>query len=392
MQFAEELVLATSLDSFLVQEKQSVHSLFKEYYQFLKENGFKRVTEIEYNVDKPGTKSFLRAARLHPNTKFYLVNRILPGQKRKFAQVPTKLVNPKKTPEDDFFFEFENVTGQKVSGKSILTSFADEPDWGMDHELWPIQEYGYGEIPYGKPEGEASKAAFHMQFQNEGILIRKFVPGISDGMVKERVELFSRLSKLAFEKGHPYWGYRFSSWAAHYIQDLSQPYHSKALPTESTKYYLSFLFKSAEEKKQFVKDTTQLLTNRHFLYEDFISNALEKSYTTKDTLYSTLVSYLRDGDATYTKIKTPIELIEKIGSDSYGHAKQLDESITETFGPKLTLDPKYELDKDYTLNMTQIVNSLDKEKKDLILEEAGQDFLQTGISSRTIILLNVPKK
>jgi hypothetical protein len=49
-----------------------------------------------------------------------------------------------------------------------------------------------------------------------------------------RVHQFLGLAELAFRTGHPYWGWRFTGNAAHYVQDLTQPYHASLLPGVST--------------------------------------------------------------------------------------------------------------------------------------------------------------
>lgn len=70
---------------------------------------------------------------------------------------------------------------------------------------------GMAEQPYRKAE-EGSKAPFHMQFQNENWILSLFAPEVvKGGMILDRIELFSRLSKLARKTGRDYWKYRFAA-------------------------------------------------------------------------------------------------------------------------------------------------------------------------------------
>jgi len=183
-----------------------------------------------------------------------------------------------------FTFNFEKVKGKKVTIRSILITFVDEPDWGMDNELWGFKEYGYG-----KPRGTSSQAPFHVQYLHEKLMVKTFAAEILEGMVLDRIELFYALTKLAYKTGHKYWAYRFTAWSTHYLQDLCQPYHSNAVPSANFWYYTKLIF--SFNIKKIKKETTQLVANRHFLYEDFVAHCLEKSYLINKSLYKQLASF-----------------------------------------------------------------------------------------------------
>lgn len=124
----------------------------------------------------------------------------------------------------------ETTRFETVAAEEILCTFADEPDWGMDQDLFPIEAYGYGNPPFGSPTGKSSQAAFHMAFLHGPPVLRLLFPNLGTSFMAERVEAFIALSRLAFEKGIKYWGWRFSAWAMHYLQDLTQPYHASPFP------------------------------------------------------------------------------------------------------------------------------------------------------------------
>ena len=118
---------------------------------------------------------------------------------------------------------------QMKIGEAFAT-FSDEPDWGMDQELYTVEGYPYGQAPFGIETGLSSQAAFHMAFLHENPLLTKLFPDLRISFSEQRAQLFLELARFAMKKGAPYWGWRFAAWAAHYLQDLTQPYHARALP------------------------------------------------------------------------------------------------------------------------------------------------------------------
>jgi hypothetical protein len=50
------------------------------------------------------------------------------------------------------------------------------------------------------------------------------------GIAPYRAGLYAQLAAGALRTGHPYWGYRFLAWSIHYIQDVTQPWHTIFLP------------------------------------------------------------------------------------------------------------------------------------------------------------------
>ncbi len=124
----------------------------------------------------------------------------------------------------------ETTRLETVEAGEILCTFADEPDWGMDQDLFSVEAYGYGNPPFGSPTGKSSQAAFHMAFLHGPPVLRLLLPHLGTSFMAERVEAFIALSRLAFEKDVKYWGWRFAAWAVHYLQDLTQPYHASPFP------------------------------------------------------------------------------------------------------------------------------------------------------------------
>ncbi len=136
----------------------------------------------------------------------------------------------------------EGEIGEKVKASDILINYSDEPDWDLDTnlDLNKIQALTGGSQGYR-----------HMYFSVFGGLLKA-------GVAPQRANHFFEMSKIAFEKGDNYWGFRFAARTLHYLEDVSQPYHTYPAP-------LDVLFKKFFN----VKKLTVLVTNAHYGYEDF---------------------------------------------------------------------------------------------------------------------------
>lgn len=395
LSFLDQEVATEELEDFIKKEKEGLYQVFKEYYEWLNTYHPHRFhpnyLKNPFDVSNPNLQSFLKAARLNPKAKFYLVNRILPGQKPKYKVVPVEIVYPYYK-DQGFFYQFEDVKNQEVTLRSILITFADEPDWIMDHHLWEIEEYGYGKQPYGEPEGESSKAPFHMQFLHEPWIARKFASFLLEGMTVDRIVLFTNLAKFAKERGHEYWAYRFLAWAIHYYQDLAQPYHAQAVPEADFWYYLRYIF--SFDKKGFQQRTTQLLKNKHFIYEDFVSVYLEKSFLAPDEITNELSVSLKKEPILFTNfenfLKTPNKdyytIVWELTKYSTKHSYDLDKNIQTIFGEQYTQNPNFDVERDPNYNISKLVQNLDSDKKNLLLLETGKDFQNTAQITRFAIL------
>nr|WP_243397091.1 hypothetical protein [Leptospira kmetyi] len=386
MRFTSDEVASESLDSFVRKEKDSLKILFDEFAAWEESRGSKRFKKVEFNAKSPTVVDFLKSARLNPSTRFSEVERILPGSKSMSGNVPVTSITPYLPDLPELPARFQSTAGRKIKIRNVLYTFIDEPDWGMDHSLWGFEEYGYGKQPYGKPQGESSKAPFHMQFQNENWLISLFAPEVVEGgMMLDRIELFSRLSKLAGKTGHEYWRYRFAAWACHYMQDIGQPYHSKAVPDAGFFYYVRYVFSSKETKKEMKTKTTQLVANRHFLYEDFVSYGLIQFYKNPTPVTTALTNFLTKEYDGFPGESSNADLMKFVGKQASSHAYSINESIISTFGHEYTMKPEYDLEKELGTKMKEIFPTLDPAKADHLLEETGRDFSLTGSATRKML-------
>ncbi|ARI66601.1 hypothetical protein [Coxiella burnetii] len=191
---------------------------------------------------KPLKMQFVEAIRINPNLKFPLFVQYPPGEKHRIQGHPLvkrDVMLPLVTKAGWVYVPnppLEGLSpGEKVSPLEIITSASDEPDYGMDTDLWEnnpswfAKEDHWGKQPFGDPGLLlSSQAPFHMAFYYESPLIYKVAPFLKYSYLEYRLHLYRVLSQYAFQTGHPYWGYRFLGWSIHYAQDLTQPYHSTA--------------------------------------------------------------------------------------------------------------------------------------------------------------------
>jgi len=385
---AGQTVRVETLESFLKAEGPGIEQLVSDYYDWLDGHGVPgRHTRQSYDPSAPTREAFLHALRLNPKTTTPYVLRVLPADAKPEQTLPLDAVSRylKPTPPLDQWF-VPAPPGTELTVPQVFRTFSDEPDWGMDLDLWTHTEYGYGTEPYGEPSGTSSQAAFHMKFAHEPWLVQHFVPELADGMPIERMELFVRLSHFAFQTGHPYWGWRFLAWATHYAQDLAQPYHSRALPGEGTLYYLHYIV--SLHKDAMKKDATQLAKNRHFIYEDFVAYGLQQSYLVQDEMYADLASYLYNGDALLQGGHSDATAIaDTVMASAAVHAPVIDATIVKAFGPHLTDDPTYDVETAPDYDITKVVKAVPPGEAHDLLSETGKDFQDAGEATRSMIAL-----
>jgi hypothetical protein len=123
--------------------------------------------------------------------------------------------------------------GQSVLPREVVAIYSDEPDWGMDDDVPRLKDQG---IAQGI-EGMGTRTLRHFWFEGES----EFDVDLGRGQeLDRRIQLFYNLSQVAFSVGEPYWGYRFLGNALHYLQDLTQPFHVKAVISSNMIYPLDF--------------------------------------------------------------------------------------------------------------------------------------------------------
>lgn len=272
---------------------------------------------------------FLHVMKLNPGTSLHHV-RLRPPE-----EVPLDaLHDPGRDGPPGRLYE-ETRLHETITAGEILFTFCDEPDWGMDQDLFQMENHPYGQAPFGMTTGMSSQGPFHMAFFHENALLTTLLPVLRRSFVAERVKVFQALAHLAFDKGVNYWGWRFTAWAVHYVQDLTQPYHARAFPPATIPVMLSILLKP--DSRTLTERINDVLKNRHTLFEaavHFLLNdavkrradhpLLSALSATGDSYHGRLDDVVRACSQTPARLaprvdRTLVELFEDLPVDSADH-------------------------------------------------------------------------
>ncbi|MBV9889673.1 MAG: hypothetical protein JO090_02160 [Rhizobacter sp.] len=229
---------------------------------------------------------FLAALRVHPATPLPLFVQVMPGTRTAAAPLPWTAVTLLRAETTMPQLQFASLReGEPVPVLDVIASASDEPDHGLDINVWEDngtawgRAYGFGRQPFGNPRAENStQAPFHMGFFHEAAIVYRLAGFLKRTYPEFRIHLYRGLAVEAFRSGHAYWGWRFTGWALHHVQDLTQPYHSQALPGVGV---ASMLWANALDHVGVhgaKNDAVQLVTNRHFALENFQFHALKADY------------------------------------------------------------------------------------------------------------------
>ncbi|MGQ9856212.1 MAG: hypothetical protein ACUVQF_05700 [Fervidobacterium sp.] len=187
------------------------------------------VKSLDFDMDKlieikPYT---YKESRVY-NAKFYYTDDFA-GQRKFFDPLGDGKFPPDPVPVDG-----------KLPAWQILTIYAQFPDFGMDEELnlSPLQA---------------------LIGNSQGVRHMRYKLGIIEAFEGDKSFLyFVNMSQEAFSKNDSYWGYRFLSYALHYMEDLFQPYH------ETPGSFWEVLASLMDKK---VKN---LLNNAHYTYDNYL--------------------------------------------------------------------------------------------------------------------------
>ncbi|MFO1193082.1 MAG: hypothetical protein U1F00_13085 [Rhodoferax sp.] len=226
--------------------------------------------------------AFLMALRVSPNSKLALYVQPDPrspagdGPALPFGAVSFLPEQPNTT------YRFIGLqAGATVPVLQVVASASDEPDYGLDINLWEDSPsdwgkvYGFGKLPFGNPAlYYATQAPFHMGFYHQDWLIYQAAPFLKRTLPLLRTHQYTTLAALAFRTGHTYWGWRFTGLALHYVQDLTQPYHANLAPGDSTFRMISANVLAMAGLPRQRDDLIVLLSNRHLALEKYQNERL----------------------------------------------------------------------------------------------------------------------
>jgi len=282
-------VTVESLEAFLRAEENTVEALLASQEAWALAHLKKyppRPAELAFAADASRTDearrlAFLMALRVAPNSKFALYLQTDPWNPQSGSALPRGAVSslPEAPGSSDSYLALK--AGDQVSPLSALASATEEPEYGLDINLFEDNPsdwgglYGFGTQPFGNPAlASASQAPFHVAFLHESRMLYLAVPLIGRTFLLLRSHQFSTLSSLAFRTGHAYWGWRFAGLSLHYLQDLTQPYNAALAPSYSSAKLLTASALAMAGMPTMKSELLSVLSNSHRLLDRYQSECL----------------------------------------------------------------------------------------------------------------------
>ncbi|MCA1960610.1 MAG: hypothetical protein LDL33_07420 [Desulfomonile sp.] len=370
------------LQELLFAAGNALQKLVRRHAEMLAAKGCNAVPGMESLPDIVTPRGFLEALRLNPEFSIHYVRSL------KLREVPADSPHDASRSGPPSPAYVPTPVGELISARRILSTFSDEPDWGIDQDLFLIPQYGYGPQPYGPPTGVSSQAPFHMAFFFEPRPLLWAMPSLRRNFMEERIRLFFALADLAFLRGIDYWGWRFTAWAMHYLQDLTQPYHARALPFSIFRLLKRLI--RAGRLSGLAERHGNILRNRHMLFEAavhwLLNDALKRGSHRKPVK---ALSHGNDWKA--QDVNAVMKQSAKIVSRLAARVNAALETLMRE--PRLN-DPSYSLDHDrsYRIDLTLPQAALDRPESferflslvAVCLSEAGtvtRYAVRTGASS-----------
>lgn len=331
-----------SLEDFLLKEQAGISELLAKVENEAKESYAKKAPLPEALAFKGGDASniranFLRAIRINPGTPLGYFLQQLPGKK-----LPGKLADPNKVSifgEKDLkrkYIYYQIKPGDRVSPLEVLATAGDEPDFGIDINLFVdnnekfSQDYGFGNQSFGNPKlYYGTQAPFHIGYYHESGIIFMAAGFLKRTYPRYRVHQFINLARYAFKTGHPYWGYRFLGWGLHYIGDLTQPYHARVLPNYGTMGMLWINMKAMMGFPKSKDEAIDRITARHTAIEEYHFSVMAQAYA-QNNLEHPFLRGLRntEKDTSYGAYDDDY-IVEKITRESVAISDRIDTLIDE---------------------------------------------------------------
>lgn len=267
--------------------------------------------------------------------------------------------------------------GEEMSAPDILTAYSDEPDWGMDQELFR-EDFVYGTCPFGSPSGQSSQAPFHMAFLHESRVFTALFPDLKRSFMLSRIRLFKDLAEIAFSAGARYWGWRFTAWAVHYLQDLTQPYHARAFPAPIT----PVLVRAAIRPRiNLFKANKNYLKNRHLIFESAIHFILNRSVK-EEQEHPFIRALAGKGDAYEGDLETVMFEAAQFPAQT---ARYVDRLTMKIIGDPRLRDPKFDLSQLQPYGIETVLKNVEDVEQELLgrlIDVISRCFYETGKVTR----------
>jgi hypothetical protein len=345
-------------------------------------------------TDEARRMAFLMALRVAPNARLALYLQPDPWSTAPDAAklMPHSAVDTLPEQANSNYRFVGLKAGEQVAPLAVLASASDEPDYGLDINLWsdsPSQwgkVYGFETLPFGNPALYFStQAPFHMGFYHEDRIIYLAAPFIKKTFPLLRVHQYSSLATLAFRTGHPYWGWRFSGLALHYVQDLTQPYHASLSPGNSSVKLIAINLLAMAGFPRMKDEMIVLLSNRHLALEKYQNQLIyNAARARRETM---LEQSLRnsDKDASYATW-SDLYARDVVSRQSYGLGNKLTELLVETLPSGYVSDPAFDFGvKESGIDLVADLTKQDASKRARLDSALAELLGNFGAHSRNVV-------
>lgn len=394
-------VTVEPLESFLRAEEKTLEVLLASQEAWAAANLEKypsRPATLAFKAD-PGRNddarrlAFLMALRVAPNSKFALYYQPDPQSPAPAGTLlPYSAVNTLPEPAK-YTQKFVAVkAGDTLPPLAVIASASDEPDYGLDINLWDDSPsdwgkvYGFGNLPFGNPAlSYSTQAPFHMGFMHESRVLYLAAPFLKRTFPLLRSYQYTSLAALAFRTGHPYWGWRFTGLALHYLQDLTQPYHATLAPGESTFKLMSANALAMVGMTSRKDNMIVLLSNRHLALEKYQTELLAAAAAARQETAIEQSLHNQEKDRSYPEWNDRY-VRDVVSAQSAASGTPLVQAIVAAMPPAYVSDPTFDFGvKEDTINLSTEVakrDAADRARLDAIIAELLGNF---GAHSRNAV-------
>ncbi|MDT8992278.1 hypothetical protein RQP54_15505 [Curvibacter sp. APW13] len=395
-------VKVETLESFLKAEEKTIEALLASQEAWAVaniENYPKRPDALAFAAnpqrsDDARRMAFLMALRVAPNSKFALFYQPDPAKVLPEGTPMVKYSDVNTLPEPSKHnYRFVALKpGDMVPPLAVVTTAADEPDYGLDINCWSDSPadwgkvYNFGNLPFGNPAlPYSTQAPFHMGFFHESGILYAAAPFIQRTFPLLRSYQYWSLAALAFRTGHPYWGWRFAGISLHYIQDLTQPYHARLAPGVSTLKLLGANILAMAGMTGLKDETIVLLSNRHLVVDKYQN---EKNFAgakdpAVDPLEKALADTSQDGKYPAWSDRYVRDVVTKQSSE---YADRVSELIAQSVPAKYVGDPKFDFGtQEANISLIDVLSQSDPKARDTLDSAIAELLANFGAHTRNEI-------
>ena len=395
-------VVAEPLEAFLKAQEKAIETLLASQESWAAANltvypprpAALAFTARPDRSDEARRQAFLMALRVAPNSKFALYYQPDPRAPRPDTSRLLAHSAVDTLPEQaNSNYRFVGIkAGEKIAPLAVLASACDEPDYGLDINLWSDSPsewgkvYGFGPLPFGNPALYFStQAPFHMGFYHEDRIIYLAAPFVKKTFPLLRVHQYSSLAALAFRSGHAYWGWRFTGLALHYVEDLTQPYHASLAPGNASIKLIGINLMAMAGFPKMKDEMIVLLSNRHLALEKYQNQVIYQDAQAQQD--QALEQALRDGtrDDRYPAW-TDLYAREVVGRQSQALGSRLTDILVQTLPATFVSDPAFDFGvKESGIDLLADISRLDANKRAKLEAVTAELMGNFGAHSRNLV-------